>query len=240
MGSTNLALPEKETDFYHVIQPIMDLSDAKVYGYEVLLRSEQFPNPEFLFNYAKEQDQLFDLDMKSIHKALTTFNKEAAHLEGLHLFINIFPSTLISPDFHYQLQQLKSEVNISPDSIVFEINEAEKMPDLAVLNRAIMELKRQGFVIAIDDIGKGESSLKTVLELEPNIAKIDRYFTRDLATSPKKQKFIKLMLQLFGGEITIVLEGFECKEDLLTAKAMGVPFGQGFYLGKPKPIRSYM
>lgn len=229
----------KETDFYHVLQPIMDLAKDKVHGYEVLLRSPSFQNPELFFNYAKEQNQLFELDMKAISKAIGTFKQKSLDLNDSYLFINIFPSTLMNPVFHFNIQKLKSASNLQPNSIVFEINEAEKVPDLKVLKESILDLEKLGFLIALDDIGKGQSSIQSILELEPDIAKVDRYFTDDLANSPKKQKVIELLLQLFGNDTTMILEGFECEADLNVAKELGVSYGQGFFLGRPEPAGHY-
>lgn len=228
------------SDFYHVVQPIMNLSKNNVHGYEVLLRSEQFQNPELLFKYAKDQNKLFDLDMKAIYKAFITFKKETSDLENAYLFINIFPSTLIDPAFNHNLQRIKFALKIKPNSIVFEINETEKISDFPAMKEAILDMREQGFLIALDDIGKGESNLQSIIELGPDIAKIDRYFAKDLSNSPKKQKVIKLILQFFGGDTTVILEGFECEADLLIAKELGVTFGQGFFLGRPKPLSFYI
>lgn len=229
-----------ESDFYHVVQPIMNLAENKVHGYEVLLRSERFQNPELLFRYAKSQNRLFDLDMKAIHHAFITFKEESSNLKDSYLFINIFPSTLIDPAFYHNLQQIKLALKIQPNRIVFEINEAEKVLNLTALKEAISDMKKQGFLIALDDVGKGESNLQAIIELEPDIAKIDKYFANDLKNSPQKQKSIELVLQLFGENTTIVLEGFESEEDLLKAKEMGILLGQGFFLGKPKPLAYYL
>lgn len=228
------------SDFYHVVQPIINLSKDQVHGYEVLLRSERLQSPESLFNYAKDQNKLFDLDMKAIYKAFTTFKTEKTHLENVYLFINIFPSTLMDPAFNLNLQRIKSALKIQPNLIVFEINEAEKVKNFTALKEAILDLKEQGFLIALDDIGKGESTLPAILELEPDVAKIDRYFAKDLTNSPKKQKVIKLMLELFGDDTTVIVEGFECEADLLSAKELGVPLGQGFFLGRPNPLEYYL
>ncbi len=231
----------RETAFYHAFQPIIDLTNDRLYGYEVLLRSEGLQNPELLFNYAKEQNKLFQLDLKSIFKAFTTFDNEIAHFNGLRLFVNIYPSTLIDPAFHYSLERLTASINISPCSIVFEVNEAEKGSDLTALKESILHLKKQGFFIALDDVGIGDSSLRTIIEIEPNIAKFDRYFTINLATSTKKQKILKVMLEYFKhDETAMILEGIEYEEDLQAAKELGVTLGQGFLLGRPQPLEDYI
>ncbi|MEC5422901.1 EAL domain-containing protein [Virgibacillus sp. C22-A2] len=229
-----------ELDFHHVIQPIFDLSKNNIYGYEVLLRSQEIQNPEILFNYAKEKNQLFELDMRSILSACENFNKNSSLLSGLYIFINVFPSTLINPDFYERMQRLANVMSLRPESIVFEINESEKGTDMQALKTGISAIKRLGFLVALDDIGKGESTVQSIVQLEPNIAKLDRIFAKDLTKSPKKQSIITMILQLLGKDTIFIVEGFESEADLLTAKGLGVPFGQGFFLGKPKPLNHYL
>lgn len=226
-----------EIDMHHFIQPIVNLDDKQVYGYEFLLRSNPSINPELLFAFASKQNQLVQLDKKSIFKILDVLKQNI--IDGFHLFINIFPSTLLDPYFHRQLKEFISEYSIEPNSIVLEINEAENINNIYSLKEACYRLKEQGFLIAIDDIGKGTASMKMILELEPDIAKVDRYFTKDISKSPQKQKLVQFLLDFFTKNTKVVLEGFESEEDINTAKKLGVFYGQGYYLGKPKPIQYY-
>lgn len=240
MVITKQSYQAKEMDFYHVFQPIFDLSKNKAHGYEVLLRSNNFSNPELFFKQAKEQNILFELDMGSIFKACETFKQKKLRLKDVYLFINIFPSTLVNSEFYTQLNKLKSMMEIIPGHIVIEINEAEKKEDLLKLQEVVSELKSQGFLIALDDLGKGESTLQSVIDLKPDIIKLDRYYAKELSTSQKKQDFIKKVVQIVGKDVSLVLEGIEHQEDLLVAKSLDVPFIQGFLLGKPEPLEYYM
>lgn len=195
-------------------------------------------NPELLFSYANKQDQLVSLDKRSIFTILNVLKEITCN--DIYFSINVFPSTLLDENFLHQLNEVISFTNIKPSSIVLEISEAEKKEHISSLNEICSQLKKQGFLIAIDDMGKGESTLRTIIELEPNIAKIDRYFAKDLFHSPKKQKVLRSLLHFFGDDTTLILEGFESEEDLKTAKDLGISFGQGFYLGKPLPIHYYL
>lgn len=177
--------------------------------------------------------------MASIFKAFKTFHQEMTTI-GKTLFINVFPSTLTNPTFKYCVQQIKSTVNFVPSSIAFEINEAEKITNLSHLKKTILDLQKQGFLIALDDIGTGESTIKSILEIEPDIVKIDRYFTKDLKKYPKKQKMIEFVLQICGEDAQVIVEGFETAEDLEIAREIGVRFGQGYFLGRPQSIDHYL
>lgn len=225
-------------NIHHVIQPIKNICNNRVYGYEFLLRSKTCENPELLFSLATKQNQLVQLDKKSIFHILDTV--KGKNIEGYILFINIFPSTLLDSQFPVQLQQIMLETNLQPSSIALEISEAESIQDTSLLKEICSQLKGQGFLIAIDDFGKGGASIKSILELEPNLVKVDRYISNNLAQSPKKQGIIQLLLDFLKNESNLILEGFESEEDIMMAKKLGVSFGQGFYLGKPKPIHHYI
>jgi EAL domain-containing protein (putative c-di-GMP-specific phosphodiesterase class I) len=77
------------------------------------------------------------------------------------------------------------------------------------------------------------STLRSIIELEPHFAKMDRYFGIDLEKSIQKQKLIQRLIEFCGSDITLVLEGLEYQSDLDIAKELGVHIGQGYLLGRP-------
>ncbi|MGJ9458485.1 EAL domain-containing protein [Oceanobacillus sp. CF4.6] len=100
-------------------------------------------------------------------------------------------------------------------------------------------LKKRGFQIAIDDVGKGSASLKSIIELEPDYLKMDNYFAFDLSVSEQKQEMIKSFMTYCENTNTkFILEGIEKTEDLAVAKDLGVLYGQGFLLGKPTSLKN--
>lgn len=217
--------------FHHVFQPLYILEYWGVFGYEALLRCTVFQNPESLFRLAVEKNRLYDLDCCSIYHALTSVN-----VRNRRFFVNVYPSTMVHPSFPNFLEKLNS-ICIANQSIVFEINEAEKIWDMGLLRKAVHFLKDKGYAIALDDFGKGESSLKTVIELDPDFVKLDRYFAVNLSASNEKQKEIQMLLKLCEQKnMKLILEGIEDPMDLAMAKVLGVPLGQGHLLGKPLRI----
>jgi len=207
------------------------MENWKVFGYEALLRCKFFKNPELLFRLAIEKNRLYDLDICSVHHALASVNGR-----HIRLFLNIYPSTIVHPSFPVFLEKLES-ICFPNQNIVFEINEAEKVLDMGLLRKAVHLLKDKGYAIAIDDFGKGESSLQTVIELEPDFVKLDRFYAVKLSASIKKQNEIQMLLKLCQQKnMKLILEGIEEPTDLAMAKLLGVHLGQGYLLGEPLPI----
>jgi EAL domain-containing protein (putative c-di-GMP-specific phosphodiesterase class I) len=228
-------------DFHHVFQPIFSTKNTKKIGYEALIRSNFAPNPETVFKLARKEKQLFELDSRSIQKAVRTFYSEGSRLDG-YLFVNICPSTIIHSNFPSILQEIMSVRNNSSQlvnesiKIVFEISESENITDstLQVFKERISKIKDYGILVAIDDIGKGFDALTLLIEIEPNFLKLDRYFSKDLFKSRQKQTMISLLKKYCDqNNCAVILEGIENDLDLTVAQSIGILFVQGFLLGKP-------
>lgn len=212
----------------HWFQPVVNLPTGDIIGYEALLRyegKERF-SPLDIFNKVQNVGLLNELDCLLIEKALS-------HMSSYEdtLFINIFPSTLLSQDF-INTWDIFFDKRMS---IVIEVCENEQISDWDSLKKVIGQLKERRVKIAIDDLGAGHSFFRQWIELEPDFIKIDQYFASNLSTNIKKQEIIKHLIMLLKGKTKLILEGIETPEDLKVALELGLDYGQGFYLGKPMP-----
>ena len=225
-----------------VYQPMWNLNDWKVFGYEALLR---FPdgycngNIEMAFNMAREDGCLYELDTRSITNAINSF---PIHQLGEELlFINIYPSTLLHEEFELFIHKLLDNYPHSKGKIVFELNETKEeayMWAIPELQKKIEILKEYGFYIALDDVGKGAATLRKIIEFSPDYIKLDRYFAKELNASKRKQHIVSLLIQYSKNKMGLILEGIEEAIDLAQAKALNVPVAQGYLLGKPTKVEN--
>jgi EAL domain-containing protein (putative c-di-GMP-specific phosphodiesterase class I) len=223
--------------FFHHYQPIYDIQTWRVVGYEGLFRTESLINPEITFELARKNKKLYELDSRSVHKALLTYINAGHLLRHEMLFLNVFPSTLINPLFHTLLNRIINENGITRQQIIFEINEND-MVNFKKLKTAVENLKKLGFRIAIDDFGKGISSLGSVIELKPDFVKLDKYFVEGILLSEQKKDVINYLLhfcQKFNSEL--IVEGVEESSCLTFLKSLGVRHAQGYLLGKPDLLK---
>ncbi|KGX93770.1 diguanylate phosphodiesterase [Pontibacillus halophilus JSM 076056 = DSM 19796] len=223
---------------FHYYQPLYHLKTEEVYGYEALLRSSNQKNPELLFRHAMNDNLLYKLDTTSIEKALHAYS---AVPQQATIFINIFLSTLLHPNFIRFMDSVRSKMDTSfgPPSIVFELNEAkeeEEMWDVPHLQERIQQVREMGIHFAIDDFGQGAASLKKAVELNPDYLKLDRYFSTNLHVNKRKQKLVRLFVDYFKSDTTVVLEGIETEQELKIAQEIGVNLGQGYHLGRPADL----
>jgi EAL domain-containing protein (putative c-di-GMP-specific phosphodiesterase class I) len=211
----------------HAYQPIIHLITNRLIGYEALLRCGVRPPVELLYR-AQQIGRLFELDSASIHKSLANYFKN--NNEKV-LFLNILPNTILHPCF---LSFVDEYLNHIPrEKIIFEINENSSIENMDSFKYILSYLRGQGFRIALDDVGAGTSSIPKMIELEPEVIKLDRYLAKDLALSKTKQRVVEMLVNYCRKDILMILEGIENSCDLEMAKQLGVQIGQGFLLGKP-------
>ncbi|MGD6965895.1 EAL domain-containing protein [Rossellomorea vietnamensis] len=235
LSLSNIITNEK---FWNVFQPVYDLRSDTLIGYESLFRCDFDSNPELVFYHAKKTGILYELDTASVKRSIRVFNEYfSQNNKSLpFLSVNLYPSTIKHPFFIQFLHKLLEEVELPAEKVILEINEAEQNDDFVQFRKVLHDLKSRGFLIAMDDLGKGNSSLKMVLELEPQIIKFDRYFSMDLSKNTKKQRLLQAIIEFAKEDTCFILEGIETEEDLAAAKSIGVQFGQGYLLGRPEKL----
>jgi len=226
----------------HVFQPLWNITSNEIFGYEALVR---FPkgfcdgNIEKAFELARLQGSLYNLDTLSIHGAVVSF--PIHELRDKMLFINVYPSTLVNKQFETFIEQLLFRFPQISGKIVFELNETKKEEyiwNTSDLKRKVAFLKEKGFLVALDDIGKGAAELAKIIEFQPNFIKLDRYFAKDLSYSREKQQMLDFLVQYSKNRMVLVLEGIEEEVDLAQAKKLNVPVVQGYLLGRPQKLLS--
>lgn len=220
----------------HVFQPIYDISSHVVIGNEVFLRGDgqlKGRSPLELIELAVRGNYLYEFDFLSFQEALRKANAYFRQSTiPRFFFVNLFPSTLVHPDFLRDLEKLLSSLSFPLQNVVIEICEAEQANSIQIY-QTLSHLRSLGFRISIDDLGQGFGSLFRLLELDPDFVKLDKYFGQGIAHSPKKQRLVSSILSYCSESIGLVVEGVESQEDLIMLRRLKVPFAQGYYLGSP-------
>ncbi|MBW2644837.1 MAG: EAL domain-containing protein [Deltaproteobacteria bacterium] len=222
---------------YTLFQPIVDLKERRIIGYEALTRGPKntiYENPSSLLRLAEDSDLLFNVDCLCRKTALNSAKNLPV---DTHLFLNIVPFSIHDPEFRGDklISSLK-EVNVDPNKIVMEITEKQAVKDYHLLYEATQHLKDIGFAIAIDDVGTGYSNLQSLVELKPNFIKIDISIVRNVDKERAKEDLIRSFLVLAQTlNAKVIGEGIETKEELDKLTELGIDCGQGFYFAKPGP-----
>jgi EAL domain-containing protein (putative c-di-GMP-specific phosphodiesterase class I) len=132
---------------------------------------------------------------------------------------------------------IAKKLNLNFSNIIFEVIETELVKDQKHLQKILNFYKKQGFKIALDDVGEGYSNLNLLIDMKPDIIKIDRNIISEIDKSPMKKSVYKALYDIANSNgIKVLAEGIERIEEFKTLKSIGVDFVQGFYFGKPTPV----
>ncbi len=235
-----------EDEFYDILknkrintyfQPIISLKNGDIIGYEALSRGPiegLLHLPETLFDCAKIMNKVWELDLLCRIKAI----ERAKEIIGdKYLFINIEPDIIKDPEFKRGFTKEYLEAyQISPENIIFEITEHQAVLDFKGFREIIDNYKGQGYRIAIDDAGDGYSGLRMLAEIRPNFVKIDMGLIRNIDKDMMKKELLRSM-QSFSRitNIKLIAEGIETIDELRTLIEIGIEYGQGYFIQKPKP-----
>jgi EAL domain-containing protein (putative c-di-GMP-specific phosphodiesterase class I) len=220
-----------------LFQPILEVEPAgtTLFALEALTRGPKNSNLEradLLFDMVRRTGCEVEIDCACAGAAV----KAGARFPGTTpISINVHASTLERDNrFVDVLVEACSAAGIQLSRIILEIVEQQPFLQELAFFRALDELRAKGVLIALDDIGIGFSNHKTLIEVRPDLFKIDRFFVRDCKARPHARAAIESIVLLaarLGGRV--VAEGIETLNDLETVSSLGIDLVQGFYFARP-------
>ncbi|RKP57538.1 EAL domain-containing protein [Pararobbsia silviterrae] len=219
-------------------QPIVGLIHQRVVGYEALVRgslarSARAVTPYELFESAARVGELVRLDSACQRIHLQTFSQVSSRQDWL--FLNVRPESIAVPNFPQTLIERIAAHDLAPRQIVIELLETPHDRPVE-LERSIAELRASGFVIALDDFGAGHSNLDRVLDLKPDLIKLDRRLTIKATQDRAIRRVLPTMISMLHEIGTLVVaEGIETAIEASIALDSGADLAQGFFFGLPSP-----
>ncbi len=220
-------------------QPIVDLANPEqIHGYEATIQGKtrygSFLPPVTLFHMAKDAKETISLDMKARTAAVQNAVSLMENQDSL-LFVNCHGLSFQRGHLFEDLSQLRLPLH----KIVLELTEQTRIQNLDLVQDELDMLRSQGMKLALDDFGTGFSNFWLVGALQPDYIKLDRSIIKQIDQSPLARRVIEGLIA-FSAKVqtTIISEGIERKEQADVLKELGVPYGQGFYLGYPFMLES--
>lgn len=211
-----------------VAQPIIDVAQARVGGYEMLARFDGPParSPDVWFEAARARDLDGPLTVEVLH-VLHRLRPELP--SGSFCTVNIEPHLLARPDVR---EALLGAGRL--DGVVVELTEHVSGGDTVVLSGALDAVREAGGLIAMDDAGQGHSGLARMIEVRPDLIKLDRALVTGIDRDPMKKAVVQLVGDLAGQlDAWVLAEGIETHGELAEVIRMGVPLVQGWAVGRP-------
>ena len=145
--------------------------------------------------------------------------------------MNASPKTILSGELANTL------IGMPAERIVLEITEHAHVDDYEGLLRALEPLRSRGVRLAVDDAGAGFSSLQHILQLRPDVIKLDMALTRHIHLDPARRALASALVAFARNTNSrIVAEGVETALELEALRAIGIEKAQGYFLGRPMPF----
>lgn len=239
------SLDEKEKEDYSLVtrildenlfdyhfQPIINAQNGDIYAYEALMRArtETKVSPLSIIKYATMQERLFDVERSTFLNVLSIVSENKESFGDAKVFINSIPGVMVGDG---DLSDISAHLEKISDKVVIELTEEAELNDTD-----LMKLKqfyqRFNIDIAVDDYGTGYSNVSNLLRYMPNYVKIDHSLISDINDQPRKQHFVREIIDFcHENNIMALAEGVETSDELRVAINLGADLIQGFYTAVP-------
>ena len=213
-----------------VYQPIVSLAAGLVVGVEALARIASLPErtPDRWFAEAVEVGLGTELQLMAVNLALPALDR----LPGdAFVAVNVDPTTASSPLLAKLIERWPA------GRVVIELTEHAPASDYPSLRAALDRFRADGVRMAVDDAGAGFASLRHILELAPDIIKLDISIVRDIDTQASHRALASALVG-FAREMgtELIAEGVETAGEASTVEHLGIGVIQGYYVARPGPL----
>ena len=213
-------------------QPICQMDTLTPIGYEALIR---WPgtglNPNDFLPVAKKAGLMPDITALVLQQSAKTAAKVP---DGLWVAININDGS-----FEEQLPKVVAAHNLNPAQIRFEVTE-----DTQMTSEILASLKRVailGHLMELDDFGTEGANFALLSQINFYALKLDAQFVVEAWKTPNKAAVCRAAVQIatdHNPPLAVVAEGIETEADREFALSVGIRYGQGWLLGKPRLVPS--
>ena len=225
-------------------QPIHDLRDMRLIGIEALarwFRGDEWVPPADFIPVAEESGLIVELGRFVLRRACAdaaAWIEREPSLRDISVAVNVSGSQLAHAEFGTDVRVALETTRLRPESLVLELTENVLMLDTGTVADRLRELSDLGVRLAIDDFGKGYSSLNYLLNFPINVVKIDRDFVQDLPSKNNRAVIKSIATLCRSLHIVTVAEGIETEDQIAELRGLACDTGQGFWLGRPVPIEA--
>ena len=222
-------------------QPKYDIrgDQPKLYSSEALIRWKHpkfgYVRPDFFIPLFEENGQIAELDRYIWREALRQVRKwRDLYGVTIPVSVNVSRAEIFDPDLIDFLTRIVTENGLENSDLFLEITETAYTDNISNLVDVVNDIRDHGFRVAMDDFGKGYSSLNMLTNLPIDALKLDMAFIKDIASDNKEKHIVEFVLEMarFLG-VPVIAEGVETSEQFLLLKKAGCDIIQGYYFSKP-------
>jgi len=222
-------------------QPIIDMHDRRVVGFEALLRwarnDGRLVGPKEFIPAAEETGLIIPLCHWTLRRAceqVSRWNHEFPASTPLWVSVNLSARQFNQSDLVEQIDHVLEETDTRSNWLKLEITEATAMESSSQTADTLVRLRDRGIHMLVDDFGTGYSSLSRLQQFAFDTLKIDRSFVSELKPEGRSTGFVKTIIMLAHGlGMSVTAEGIETQQQQSVLDSLGCEFAQGFLFGRP-------
>ena len=234
------AFKSKEIEILY--QPKVNIHTEEIEAVEALIRWNHnalgYISPEIFIPIAEENGDINLIGRWVIKEVCKELRQCKDNNEKIvPVAINLSRRELYQVNLIKYISNMIEKYDIEPELLEFEITETADVNDSKMINKQVEDIRKLGMKIAIDDFGKGHSTLENLKNLEVDTVKIDRYLSLDIETSEKSRKLLELIINLAKEyNFEVVCEGIENMNQINILKNLKCNIVQGYVYYKPLRI----
>jgi diguanylate cyclase (GGDEF)-like protein len=241
-----LAIERQQLTIY--FQPIVTLGTSELVAEEALVRWEHprrgLVAPNDFLPLAEETGLILSVGQYVLEQACRQarawqLERAAGTLNGPEVAVHVNLSAIELRDRQLagRVRDTLAHADVDPRMLVFELTETLLLEDEAHVSATIAELRELGVRFALDDFGTGYSSLSYLHTLPLDMLKIAKSFVDGLSRGGREASFVRMIIELARTlGVGVVAEGIETQDQVKALLALGCDLGQGFHLGRPRPV----
>ena len=239
-SETELHEAIEHNQFVVYYQPLVSLGSGLVTGVEALVRWEHpergLVSPADFIPLAEETGGIVKLGRWVLAEACRQAAEWARNGVYLQLHVNLSAVQFQQRDLLSQVADALFNAGLDASQLTLEITEGVVMEDVDATIDVMAELRRLGVHLALDDFGRGYSSLSYLKRFPLQTVKIDKAFVEGLVQSPEDQAIVRSVVMLATEmSMSVTAEGIESYEQLEQARLLGCDHAQGYFLSGPLP-----
>lgn len=235
------ALSNKEFEAF--FQPIVNLSDGRLYGFEALARwihpERGLVSPGEFIPVAEDTGLIVPLGAQILEDACRTLNSwrmNNHHASHLTMAVNISAKQFAEPKLVHEVKDILERTGLPPNMLKLEITETVVMGDALESTRRLNELKALGVMLSIDDFGTGYSSMSYLQKFPMDQLKVDLSFVRRMEEGPENIEIVRAIVNMAHSlRLRVVAEGIETERQRDLLYSLQCDYGQGYLYSKPVP-----
>jgi diguanylate cyclase (GGDEF)-like protein len=231
------ALERREFELHY--QPKIDLKSGKITGVEALIRWRQperglIPPAEFI-PVAESCGLIVPIGRWVLREACMQAREwQGAGLPEIPVAVNISSVEFRDKNFLENLRATLNEAGLEPHLLELELTESVLMQHVESTALVLGELRTMGVQLAVDDFGRGYSSLSYLSQFPINTLKIDRLFVQGITSASDNAPIISAVINMGRSLMQrVIAEGVETREQLAFLQSRGCDEAQGYYFSRP-------